>query len=98
MKPVDVKWSKYIDFNKEKDKEGQKFKVGDHLRISKYKIFLQNVRFQIGQKRVLWLKKNKKSTVPWTCVISDLNGEEIVENIYENNFKKEIKKSWELKK
>ena len=39
------------------------------------------------------LKKNKKSTVPWTCVISDLNGEEIVENIYENNFKKEIKKS-----
>ena len=37
MKPVDVKPSMYIDFNKENNKEGPKFKVGDHVRISKYK-------------------------------------------------------------
>ena len=37
MKPVDVKWSTYIDFNKENNKEGPKFKVGDNVRISKYK-------------------------------------------------------------
>ena len=36
MKPVDVKPSMYIDFNKENNKEGPKFKVGDHVRISKY--------------------------------------------------------------
>ena len=35
MKPVDVKSSSYIDFNKN-NKEGPKFKVGDHVRISKY--------------------------------------------------------------
>ena len=37
MKSVDVKSSTYIDFNKENSKEGPKFKVGDDVRISKYK-------------------------------------------------------------
>ena len=37
MKPVDVKLRKYIDSNKENNKEGSKFKVGDNVRISQYK-------------------------------------------------------------
>ena len=37
MKPVDVKPSIYIDFNKENIKEGPRFKVVDLVRISKYK-------------------------------------------------------------
>ena len=37
MKAVDVKPNIYFDFNKENNKEGPKFKIGDHLRISKYK-------------------------------------------------------------
>ena len=37
VKLVDVKSSTYIDFNKKNDKEDPKFKVGDHVRISKYK-------------------------------------------------------------
>ena len=37
MKPVDVKSSTYIDFNKENDKRDPKFEVRDHIRISKYK-------------------------------------------------------------
>ena len=37
MKPVDVKSSMYIDFYKENNKEGSKFKIGDNVRISKYK-------------------------------------------------------------
>ena len=36
MKPVDVKSSTYINFNKENNKESSKFKVGDLVRISKY--------------------------------------------------------------
>ena len=36
MKPVDVKSSTYIDFNKKSNKEYPKYKVGDHLKISKY--------------------------------------------------------------
>ena len=37
MKPVDVKDTKYIDSNKEVNDKDPKFKVGDHVRISKYK-------------------------------------------------------------
>ena len=37
--------------------------------------------------------KKVKTTVPWTYVISDLNGEEIVGMFYEKNCKKQIKKS-----
>ena len=37
MKPVDVKPRIYINFKKENIKEGPKFKVGAHVRISKYK-------------------------------------------------------------
>ena len=36
MNPVDVKPVIYIDFNKENNKEGPKFKVDDHVTISKY--------------------------------------------------------------
>ena len=37
MKPVDVKDSTYIDFKKEVNDKGPKFKVGDHVIISKCK-------------------------------------------------------------
>ena len=37
MKHVDVKDTKYIDFKKEVNEKDPKFKVGDHVRISKYK-------------------------------------------------------------
>ena len=37
MRPVDVKDNTYIDAIKEVDGKDPKFKVGDHIRISKYK-------------------------------------------------------------
>ena len=37
LKPIDVKPSAYIDFNKENNKEDNKFEVGGHIRIAKYK-------------------------------------------------------------
>ena len=37
MKPVDVKDNTYIDFKKESNDKNPNFKVGDHVRISKYK-------------------------------------------------------------
>ena len=37
MKPADVKDNTYIDFKKEVNDKYPKFKVGDHVRISKYK-------------------------------------------------------------
>ena len=37
MKPVDVKDNTYIDFKNEVNEKNPKLKVGDHVRISKYK-------------------------------------------------------------
>ena len=37
LKPFDVKDNTYIDFGKEVNDNDPKFKVGDHVRISKYK-------------------------------------------------------------
>ena len=38
VKPVDVEDNIYIDFKKEVNDKDPKFKVGDHVRISKYKL------------------------------------------------------------
>ena len=59
MKPIDVKDNTYIDFDKEVTDNDPKFKVGDHVRISKYKTFLLKVILQIGLKKFLLLKKLK---------------------------------------
>ena len=37
MKPIDVKDNTYLDLKKEVNNKDPKFKVGDHIRISKYK-------------------------------------------------------------
>ena len=37
MKPIEVKDNTYIDSIKEANDKHPKFKVGDHVRISKYK-------------------------------------------------------------
>ena len=37
MKPVDVKDNTYINFEQEVHDEDPTFKIGDHVRISKYK-------------------------------------------------------------
>ena len=59
MKLVDLKSSKYIDFNKENKKRDLRFEVCDYVKISKYKIFLQKLTIQISLKKFLWLKKLK---------------------------------------
>ena len=53
VKPVDVEDNTYIDFKKEVNDKDPKFKVGDHVRISKYKNFLLKNTHQIGLKKFL---------------------------------------------
>ena len=57
MKPVDVKGKAYIDSSKEVNDKNPKFKVGDHVRISKYKNILLKNTHRIGQKKFLLLVK-----------------------------------------
>ena len=59
MKPVDLKSSICINSSKETIDKDHKFKVGGHVRISKYKNILAKGYVQIGLKNFLWLKKLK---------------------------------------
>ena len=38
MKPIDVKSDSFAEYNAESNEKDPKFKVGDHVRISKFKI------------------------------------------------------------
>ena len=40
MKPIDVISDSYAEYNEDSNKKDPKFKVGDHVRISKYKNIL----------------------------------------------------------
>ena len=43
VKPVDVKSNTYINFSKQINDEDSKFKIGDIVRISKYKKFFEKI-------------------------------------------------------
>ena len=97
MKPVNVKSSKYIDINEESNKEDPQFKIDDLARISKCKnIFAEG--YTPNWSEEVFIIKKVKNTVLWTFDTSELNSEEIVGTFYEKNFKKQMKKSLELKK
>ena len=61
MKPVGVKPSMYFDFNNENNKEGPKFKVCDHVRISKYKYIFAKGYVRNWSAEVLEMKKVKNT-------------------------------------
>ena len=82
MQPVDVKDNTYIDFKREVNDKDPKFKVGDHVRISKYKNIIAKGYTPNWSEEVFVIKK-VRNTVPWTYVISDLKDEEIIGIFYE---------------
>ena len=95
MKPVDVKDNTYIDFNKEVNDKDPKFKVGDHVRISKYKnIFAKG--YTPNWSEEVFVVSKIKNTIPWTYVINDLIGEEITEIFYEKELKKTSQKEFRI--
>ena len=87
MKPVDIKDNTYIDFEKDINNEDPKFKIDNHVRISKYK-----KKFAKGYtpnwSEGNFVIKKVKNIVSWTCVINDINGEEIVRTFYEKELQK----------
>ena len=74
IKPIDVTSDSYAEYNEDSNVTKPKFKVGDHVRISKYRNIFAKVYTQNWSKEVFVVSKIK-NTVPWRYVISDLNGE-----------------------
>ena len=97
MKPVDVKDNTYINFEQEVHDEDPTLKIGDHVRISKYKnIFVKG--YMPNWSEESFITSKMKNTVPWTYVFNDLNGEEFIGTFYEQELQKINQKNLELKK
>ena len=97
MKPIDVKSNTFINTSEEINNEDPKFKIGDNVRISKYKNIFAKIFVPNSSEEVFVIKK-AKNTVPWTYVISDLNGEEIVGMFYKKELQKPNQKEFTREK
>ena len=87
MKLIDVTSDSYGEYNKDSNEKDPKFKVGDNVRISKYKIIFAKGYTENWSERLFVIGKIK-NTVPWTYVICNLNGEPIVGTFYEKELQK----------
>ena len=82
MKLIDVTNDLFTEYNEESNKKDPKFKICDHVRISKYKnIFAKGYTSNWSEEVFVVSKIN--NTVPWTYVISDMNGKDITGSFYE---------------
>ena len=97
MKPIDVTDDSYVDYNEDFNKKDPKFKVADHVRISKYKNLFAKGCTPNWSEEVFVIKK-VKNTVPWTYVIDDLNDEEITGTFYEKELQKTNQKEFRIEK
>ena len=88
MKPTDVKNNEtvYIDEHNEKD---SRFKVGDRVRISRYKnIFTEG--YTPNWSKEIFIVDKINDTVPYTYNLKDLNDEEIIGSFYDKELQKSI--------
>ena len=95
MKPIDVGDDFFAEYNEESNKKDPKFKIGDHVRISKYEnIFYEGYAPNLSEE--IFAVKKIRNTVPWTYEISDLNREEIVGSFYEKELQKINQKQFRI--
>ena len=89
MKTIDVKDNNkrvYIDEHNEKD---SRFKVGDRVRISKFKnIFAKG--YTPNWSTEIFMIDQINDTVPYMYNIKDLNGKEIIGSFYDRELQKSI--------
>ena len=98
MKPVDVGNDSFAEYIEESnEKKNPKFKVNDHVKISKYKnIFAKG--YAANWSEEIFVVKKIKNKVPWTYVISVLNGEKIVGSFHEKELQNTNQKEFRIEK
>ena len=96
-KPIDVMSDSYTEYNEDSDEKDPKFKIGDHVRISKHKNIFAKGYTANWSKEVFVISKIR-NTVPSTSVISDLNGELITGTFYEKELQKTSQKEYRIEK
>ena len=96
MKPIEVTDDSHAEYSEDFNKKDPKFKVGDHVRISKYKnIFAE--RYTPTWSEEVFVISKINNTVPWTYVISDVNCEEITGSFYEKELQKTSQEKFRIK-
>ena len=92
MKPIDVTDDSYVDYNENFNKKDPKFKVGDHVRISKYKnIFAKGY---IGLNKFLLLIKLKIQSLG-LMLLMILMVKKLLEVLMKKNYRRLTKKNSE---
>ena len=97
MKPIGVTGDSYAEYNEDFNKKDPKFKVGDHVRISKYKnIFAKGYAPNLSEE-VLVVSKSE-NTITWNYIVSDLNVDEITGIFYEKELQKTSQEKFRIEK
>ena len=97
MKPIDVTNDSFAEQSEESNKKDPKFKIGDHVRISKYKnIFAKG--YAPNWSEEVFIVNEINNTVPWTYVISDMNGEDITGSFYEKELQRTNQQIFRIEK
>ena len=97
IKPIDVTSDSYAEYNEDSNKKDPKFKVGDHVRISKYKnIFAKG--YTPNWSEEVFVVSKIKNTVLWTYVVSYVNGEEITGSFCEKELQKTSQEKFRIEK
>ena len=93
-KPIDITDDFYAEYNENCNKKILNLKL---VTMLKYKnIFAKGYTPNWSEKAFV-INRNK-NTVPWTYVISDLNGEEITRSFYEKELQKTSQKEFRIEK
>ena len=87
MKPKDVKDGNKRVYIEENNKKDSKFKVGDRVRISKFKnIFAKG--YTPNWSKEIFIVNKINDTVPYTYNLKDLNDVEILGSFYDRELQK----------
>ena len=97
MKPVDIKNNKYIDCNMEVNDKCPKYKVGDHIWISKYKNIFGKEYTPNWSEEVFVIKK-VENTVLGHMLLMIFERKKFLEYFIKKNYKRLISKNSGQKK
>ena len=86
MEPVDVKDNAYIDFKKEVNDKDPKFKLGNRVRISKYKnIFAKG--YTPNWSEEVFVVSKIENTVSWTLLLMISMVQKLLGHFMKKNYK-----------
>ena len=97
MKSIDDTSYSYAECNGDFNKKDPNFKVGDQVRISRYKNILAK-GYAPNWSEQVFVVSGIKITVPWTYVVSELNGEKINGSFYEKELQKTNEEKFRIEK